>query len=87
MPDESVSAEMSSPASGPFDAAIAHPEEPLGMITEPDDQELERAYSLLWTPVHEKAHVVLPTSVKLTRDEFLAQNQHWLDLLLRVPSA
>ncbi|EEU48022.1 uncharacterized protein NECHADRAFT_75178 [Fusarium vanettenii 77-13-4] len=66
---------MSSPASGPFDAAIAHPEEPLGMITEPDGQELERAYSLLWTPVHEKAHVVLPTSDALeTLKEHLLQN-------------
>ncbi|KAM6531920.1 hypothetical protein FSOLCH5_001360 [Fusarium solani] len=46
---------------------------------------LKRSDAMLWAQYHQKAHMVLPTSVKLTSDEFLAQNQHWLDLLLRLP--
>ncbi|WAO84113.1 Hypothetical protein NCS54_00131900 [Fusarium falciforme] len=46
---------------------------------------LKRSDTILWTQYHQKAHMVLPTSAKLTSDEFLAQNQHWLDLLLRLP--
>ncbi|KAI8684628.1 hypothetical protein NCS57_00129400 [Fusarium keratoplasticum] len=44
---------------------------------------LKRSDAILWTRYHQKAHMVLPTSVNLTSDEFLAQNQHWLDLLPR----
>lgn len=46
---------------------------------------LKRSDTILWTQYHQKAHTVLPTSAKLTNNEVLAQNQHWLDLLLRLP--
>ncbi|KAL2675124.1 hypothetical protein Neosp_011304 [[Neocosmospora] mangrovei] len=46
---------------------------------------MARSHSLLWTPWNQKAHIVLPNSVNLTSEEFVAQNQHWLDLVPRLP--
>lgn len=81
---------MSSPASGPlgsgpFHTVIVHPEEPLGTIIGRDDQDRESVESLFWTPFHEKAHVLRPTSSKITSNDFLVANKFWLDLLLRFP--
>ncbi|RSL88220.1 hypothetical protein CDV31_016099 [Fusarium ambrosium] len=46
---------------------------------------MERSNELLWKRHHKKAHIVLPTTVMLTKDEFLAENKHWLDLFHRIP--